>query len=109
MHLILVFIIIGITIANLFSLKYATTLGNDMQWLVYAIFLGVLLTNILKFIVWGAIHKRFNLNISYSLLSLYFPIIYAVTVIGSDMTLSISKVVAICFICTGCLLIQIRF
>lgn len=72
----LVSIAVGLNLLSAIVLKEAANLGQVASVLVIAIFIAlVVLINLLRVALWGAIHKRFRLSDSYPLTSLFFPMI----------------------------------
>ncbi len=108
MHFILVMSIIILSTANLLSLDYVGGSTDSSSWITLCIFAMVLSNNMIKLVLWGIVHKRYPLNVSYSLLSLYYPIIYIISVLMQETILSIQKVISIAFIVVGSMLVHKR-
>ncbi len=72
--------LVGLTMVNVlmqlgsaFLLKIAPAPGRGTVILVAAILCGVLALNVARFVVWGAIHKRYPLSKAYPLSAIFFP------------------------------------
>jgi drug/metabolite transporter (DMT)-like permease len=68
----------------------------------YAIgILFVLSLNGVRFLSWGMLNKYFSLSEVYPLTTLFFPVLYAYSVLFENVPIEIGKIVGICLISGG--------
>ena len=104
--LISIFIIVSISISTALILDYIQNL-NLYFFNIYVIlgFVFVLGLNILKFIVWNFLHKKYDLSSAYPMTAIYFPMIYIISVYKKEITIDLLSLFAIAFIFIGVYLI----
>lgn len=99
-RILLVLSTVVITISSSILLDYGAKNYNSLFISIIFIFL-VLGINYLKFRFWGFIHKNYNLSNSYPLTSLFFPLIYIISIIKGQSSFEVSKTVGVLFILIG--------
>lgn len=75
--LILVAVNIGLMLINASLIKYATELLHANVLLVVGLLAIVLVISFGRFVVWGAMHKRFPVSVAYPATALFFPCVVA--------------------------------
>lgn len=75
--LILVAVNIGLQLINASLIKYATGLLHAKPLLVAGLLAIVLALSFGRFVVWGAMHKRFPVSVAYPATALFFPCVVA--------------------------------
>lgn len=101
-----ILIIVGISISTALILEYVENLHTGM--LSFYVIVGMVVVlglNVLKFIVWNFLHKRYDLSSTYPLTAIYFPMIYAISVFKGEITVDFMSLTAISFIFIGVYLI----
>jgi hypothetical protein len=96
-----VFISVFITFATAWILNYA---ADDLSLSLYdlcAVLIVVVVLNGTKFVIWGALNKRFKLSDTYPLTALFFPLIFVFAIVSGDAELTLNKVAGLCLIVTG--------
>jgi drug/metabolite transporter (DMT)-like permease len=69
---------IGLQLANAALIKFASGLSTAQIGLVAAVLSLVAVLSFGRFVVWGAMHKRFPVSIAYPATALFFPCLVAV-------------------------------
>ncbi len=105
-------IIVLVNIANTLLLRYATDFSErEMAETIKMFFIGfflfvVLVTNFFKFLLWGFIHKKFDLSNSYPITSIFYPAIYFIAIIKGEAILEVTKLIGIALILFGIILVN---
>lgn len=73
--LLLVFLTVILNVFSAVLLKEAADLEHPSIIMLAIFILAVVIVNLFRVYVWGAIHKRYRLSDSYPLTSLFFPLI----------------------------------
>ena len=60
--------------------------------------------NVSKFVIWGLIHKRYDLSGSYPIMALLYPIMYIIAIINGEAVLDLYKCIGTIFIMVGTVL-----
>lgn len=97
----LVFSTVIITILSSLLLDYAAEFNEKLNTIVLGIIGIAFVLNILKFVVWGWIHKKFDVSKSYPLTSIFFPLIFIVAYFKGDSEFSITKIIGVVLIVAG--------
>ena len=106
MKYILVFLTVIITILSSLLLDYAAEINEKLNIFVLGI-IGVAFTlNIVKFVVWGWIHKKFEVSKSYPLISIFFPLIFIVAYLKGDADFSATKIFGVVLIVAGLIVFE---
>lgn len=103
---ILVFSTVLITVLSSLLLDYTADQNDKTNWIVLIIIGVVFLLNLLKFGVWGWIHKKFEVSKSYPLTSIFFPLIFVVAYIKGEAEITASKVFGVTLIMIGLLVFE---
>lgn len=69
---------IGLQLANAALIKFASGLSAAQLGLIAAVLSLVAVLSFGRFVVWGAMHKRFPVSIAYPATALFFPCLVAV-------------------------------
>ncbi|HET9819681.1 MAG TPA: hypothetical protein VFP92_11010 [Rhodanobacteraceae bacterium] len=78
MLLLLVTLNIALQLVNAALIKFASGLSSVQLGLIAAVLLLVAVLSFGRFVVWGAMHKRFPVSIAYPATALFFPCLVAV-------------------------------
>jgi multidrug transporter EmrE-like cation transporter len=92
-------VLLGLVSAVL--LKEASSQQNMSQLIMALIFFAVLFVNSLRFVLWGHVHKRHPISLSYPLGSLFFPMILLVGYFYYGEPVTVQKLVASVIIMLG--------
>jgi drug/metabolite transporter (DMT)-like permease len=76
MKYLLVFVTVAMTIASALLLDYAADSHQSVNFLVLFILGSAVAVNVVKFVFWGWVLKRYDLSASYPLTSVFFPLIF---------------------------------
>lgn len=95
---------VGLSLCSAVVLKEAANRHHVSLLLLTALILFVLLLNILRVILWSAIHKRFRLSDSYPLTSLFFPMILVLSIFYGE-NIGLTKLIGTAFITLGVLVL----
>ena len=104
--LFLVILTVLITLVTATLLNYGAKETNMFSINAICIIFLVLVINFIKFKIWGLIYKRYNLSESYPLISLFFPLVYIVTIYNGEAVFEIKKVIGIICILVGIYIIN---
>ena len=106
MQFILVFCIVGIGITTALLLDFASTISTTLKLAILSIMVLVLGLNFLRFLLWGLLHKQFDLSKTYPLTTIYFPLIYVISLAKGDAHLELTKLVGVALIIVGVIILQ---
>ena len=98
---ILIVITVLITIFSSLILDFGA--GYKFQYGSYILIsiLAALGLNITKFLIWGYIHKNYNLTKSYPLTAIFFPIIFFIVYMKDEAEFSFTKIIGVSVILVG--------
>ena len=106
MQFFLVSLIVFLNVFIALVLRYATNI-SETRVVMIALLLGVVLfISVVKFWLWGYIHKYFNLSTSYPMAATYYPIIYSVAIYYGETSFEVSKAIGTLLIFSGAILIN---
>lgn len=92
-------VLLGLASASL--LKEASSIPDIPLWLA-ALFLGsVLAVNLGRFVLWGYVHKRFPVSMSYPLSGIFFPLVLLLGHLAYGEPLTLGKLVGSVVIMLG--------
>lgn len=94
--------IVSISILTALILDYLKSLNFDI--LSIYVLLGisiVFVLNIVKFFLWNFLHKRYDLSSTYPMTSIYFPLIYIISIIKGEVQISILSFISMGLIFIG--------
>lgn len=100
--ILLVFSTVLITVLSSLLLDYGAKKTTAIFVAVFFILL-TLFVNFIKFLLWGKIHKKYDLSNSYPLTSMFFPLIYIIAIIKGQNDFELTKTIGIIFIVAGIL------
>ncbi len=103
---ILVFSTVLITVSSSLLLDYTAALITKTNIIALMLIGTAYCLNILKFIVWGKIHKNFDVSQSYPLTSIFFPMIFLISYFKGETELSFCKIVGAAIIIIGLILFE---
>ena len=106
MKYILVFSTVIITILSSLILDYAAEFNEKLNVIVLGIIGIAFVLNILKFVVWGWIHKNFEVSKSYPLTSIFFPLIFILAYFKGDVDFSVTKIIGLILIVSGLIVFE---
>ena len=108
MKQLLVISTIIISVLSSLLLNFASNLQNKTTYIVLFI-LGIVLTfNIFKFLLWGYIHRSYRISSSYPLTSLFFPIIFIISLITDEVNFSLYKLYGVLLIISGITIFEFK-
>lgn len=70
------------------------------------IILIVFVINLLKFMTWGWLNKRYDLSKTYPLTALFFPLIFIYAVVAGDTLMTTQKILGLCLILVGLVIME---
>ncbi|HEX5961670.1 MAG TPA: hypothetical protein VFY97_10560 [Rhodanobacteraceae bacterium] len=91
---------IALQLANASLIKYATGLTALQAWLIVGILALVGVFSLGRFLVWGAMHKRFPVSLVYPTTALFFPCLVAVAAAFGEHV-STAQVLGACLVTVG--------
>lgn len=103
--ILLVFVAVGLNLGSAILLKETADLGQASMLVIATLILLVVLINLLRVILWAAIHKRFRLSDSYPLTSLFFPMILLISAMYGE-EIGLAKIVGTVLITLGVLVLM---
>lgn len=103
---ILVFSTVLISVCSSLLLDYTASRITKTNVIALMLVGTVYCINLFKFIVWGWIHKRFDVNKSYPLISIFFPIIFVISYFKGETELSFCKIFGVTLIIIGLLIFE---
>lgn len=106
MSVLAVLVTVLMSIATAMMLDYAAHSKEGLDAVIVAVAAAVLLVNVLKFALWGWIHRRYDLGKTYPVGTLFFPAIYVIAWLQGDVSLVLSKIAGILLIIVGIVLLQ---
>lgn len=96
--LILLIILLQTTIALI--LQWASDYSNEILTLILILALVIGL-NGGRFVIWGVLHRKYDLSKTYPLISLFFPFIYAIALYQNEAALTWNKILGLVFVFIG--------
>jgi len=103
----LVLLTVLLSIASALILDYAAARGEIIAFTMGAIVAAFSL-NILKFFLWGAIHKRYDLSDSYPLVALFYPAIFSIALFQGEAEVTFFHLVGIILISSGVVVMNLK-
>lgn len=104
----LVFSTVLLTILSAYLLNYYAKSNYSDNFLLFVfIVIVVLLINIIKFLLWGNIHKKYLLSDSYPITAIFFPLIYIIAIFNGETQMEIKKTFGIVLILFGIYLVNL--
>lgn len=105
MQYFLVFVTVLITIMSSLMVDYASELKEEID-LIALVLLGLVLgVNGFKFILWGWIHKNYDVSQSYPLTAMFFPMVLLLSYWQGETALTSFKIMGTVLIVIGLLLL----
>ena len=102
----LVLLTVLITISTSLILRFAADRYEYIDFFVIIIVISVMVINVIKFILWGLIHKRYQLNKSYPITVLFFPAIFLISYLLGETEPTLTKIIGIVIIVTGLIIYE---
>ena len=99
---VLVFFTVLLQVLSALIVDYASSLGQSLTLLAILLIGLAFVVNILKFLGWGIIHKRFDLSKSYPITAMFFPLIFIVAFIKGEAEMEFFKLIGMFFIIRFC-------
>ena len=96
----LVMLVVFLQIGVALSLQWGATHAHTLSITILILSMALLL-NGLRFVVWGALHRKYDLSKTYPLIALFFPIIYTIALYQNEATLSWHKILGLIFVFIG--------
>ncbi|MFC7301544.1 hypothetical protein [Cognatiluteimonas weifangensis] len=75
--MVLIALNVALQLSSALLLKISPAFERETTFTVLAILLAVLALNVLRFLSWGALHRRYPLSLAYPASALFFPGILA--------------------------------
>jgi len=107
MKYLLVFSTVLITILSSVLLDYGAENFTTISVLGVVLFGMVLLVNCFKFVLWGWIHKSYDVSKSYPLTAMFFPLIMLVSFYQNETVISWPKMIGVLLIVSGIIMFSI--
>lgn len=95
---------IALQLTNATLIKFASSLSQPQLGLIAAVLALVAVLSFGRFVVWGAMHKRFPVSIAYPATALFFPCLVAVAAAFGE-PVSATQVLGAGLVTTGVLLL----
>ncbi len=105
MQYFLVFITVLITIASSLMVDYASELKEEIDVLILVLLALVIGVNAFKFVLWGWIHKNYDVSQSYPLTAMFFPMVLMLSYWQGETGITFNKVIGTILIVLGLLLL----
>ena len=64
---------VGLQLGSPLMLKLAPDLGSGRYAWIGILLGGVLVLNVVRFVIWGAVHRRYPLSVAYPASAVFFP------------------------------------
>ncbi|MEZ8169577.1 hypothetical protein Q5H80_00895 [Vibrio sp. SNU_ST1] len=77
------------------------------SWVGIAVIATVVFLNVIKFIAWGWLNRRYDLSKTYPLTAMFFPLIFIYAVATGEAELTLQKVVGLGIILSGLYLMEV--
>jgi uncharacterized membrane protein len=106
MKIFIILLIVTIQIASALLLDYSATYESLFYIVPLTLIFIVLFVNFFRFLLYGWLHKRFDLSKTYPLITIFFPIIYGISLLKGEAALEITKFIGIIFIIAGIIILQ---
>jgi uncharacterized membrane protein len=103
--ILLVSVAVGLSLVSAVVLKEAADMQRASLLVVAALISLVVLINLLRVVLWAAIHKRFRLSDSYPLTSMFFPMIMMLSALYGE-EIVIAKLIGTALITFGVLILM---
>lgn len=107
MRIIAVFFTVSLTFLTSLILNVASSEYNLLSFIGFMIIFLVFAINVVKFIAWGWLNKRYDLSKTYPLTALFFPLIFIYAVVIEDTILTVQKVLGLTIILVGLYVMEI--
>ena len=106
MALLAVMITVLMGVATALLLNHAANTRPSVAVLLAAVLAPVFAINVVKFWLWGWIHRRYPLSQTYAASALFFPLIYAIALWTGEARLDSAKILGTILIVGGVVLLQ---
>jgi drug/metabolite transporter (DMT)-like permease len=83
------------------TLDFAASTYNTISLFLILTIGFVFFLQILRFLLWGIIHKKHDLSRSYPYIAIFFPLIYIIAIINQEASIEINKLLGVSLICIG--------
>jgi multidrug transporter EmrE-like cation transporter len=93
------------TLFSAYLLNFGAKSSASLGWASALIVLCVIAVNFLKFYIWGAIYRRYELSESYPIVAIFFPAIYILAMLNGEAEFEPQKLFAIVLIIFGVLIL----
>ena len=103
--ILLVSVAVGLSLVSAVVLKEAADMQRTSLLVVAALISLVVLINLLRVVLWAAIHKRFRLSDAYPLTSMFFPMIMVLSALYGE-EIVIAKLIGTALITLGVLVLM---
>lgn len=91
---------IAVQLVNAAVIKEATVLTSD-QWVwLLVVYVVVLVFNVVRFVVWGIIHKHYPIGIAYASTALLFPAIVVMSYFYGE-PVTVKHLIGVTFVMIG--------
>lgn len=97
-----VLFIVLISISTALILDYIQSM--NLNFLSFYVLFGIMLVfglNVLKVILWGILHKKYDLSSTYPMTAIYFPLIYLVSVYKKEIEIDFFSLFGISLVFIG--------
>jgi drug/metabolite transporter (DMT)-like permease len=95
---------IGLQLINALLIKYASQLSATRLVLVGTVLALVATLSMSRFVVWGALHKRFPVSLTYPATALFFPCLVGIAAAYGEHV-STTQWLGACLVATGVMLL----
>ncbi len=106
MRVVLVLLTVVLSIASSVVLDYLSENDNQaMQYLFWGVGIALFI-NAMKFGLWGVIHRKYEVTSTYHIVSLFFPLTYAIAYFQGETELAFGKLIGLGLIVLGVVLLE---
>ena len=95
---------IALQLVNAFLIKYASGRAMTQAGLVAVVLALVTVLSFARFLVWGAMHKRFPVSVAYPATALFFPCLVAIAAAYGEHV-SFAQACGACLVTLGVVLL----
>lgn len=104
-----IILVLGTVVVGLCSsllLDFAAEKEDKFTFLALVLIGLAFVANLFRFLLWGAIHKRYEMSKSYPLTASFFPLIFIVSLMQGETVLSWQKIMGVVMIVLGLLVFE---
>lgn len=101
MQFVLVFTTVILQIISALIVAYTSDNINTLNIYLIIFCTSAFIINIIRFVLWGMIHNKYDLGKSYILTTTFFPLIYLISIYKQEAEFQLTKILGIILILAG--------